>query len=463
MQDIRKPYSRSRSNRDIQSRVEKFETNDYSEEEKDYEEEPVHIPVRTFRTRRNIDQMEMYPRRRREGVERERHSDITYRDPRTRYVRRQNSFGSLGTWAFIFTVVILAGGAGLLTYVFDRATVTIIPKHQDIDVHKTLLLSVEGDGVPFIVASSSMSKTKSLSLSESKKVEAKASGNIVIYNKYDSEPQKLIKNTRFESSNGKIYRINQSVTVPGMKGDIPGSVEVTVYADSYGADYNSSPTDFTIPGFKGTPRYTGFYARSNGSITGGSSGNVSLASLSDINAAKDELALELAQSIKAELGKVKKEGYSGLYSAIAVEYVDNEQDLLQGVTSVYEVTATGYLMLADSAQLAKALAQDIRKYQGEDVRLGYDEALTYTTKDTAKIAKDRSIEVLVAGSPRIIWTTPNAAIKEMLAGKKRDEFQPLMRTVESVEGGEISFSPLWLSSFPADPDKIAVVESLPKR
>ncbi len=471
MQDIRKPYTRSRSNRDLPSRVEQFESNSYPEDEVEEFEEaaPVHIPVKkTFRTRRNVDQMDMFPRRRHddypEDAPRPRtSSDIVYRDPRTRYPRRTGAFGSFGTWAFIGTIVVLAGGAGLLTYVFDRATATIIPKHQDIDVHKTILFSREGDGVPFVIATSSMSKSKSLPLSETKKVEAKASGSIIIYNKFDTEPQKLIKNTRFESTSGKVYRINQSVTVPGMKGNVPGSVEVTVYADSYGADYNSAATDFTIPGFKGTPRYAGFYARSNGSITGGSSGNVSLASLTDINAAKDELAIELAQSIKAELGKVKKDGYTGLYSAIAVEYADNEADILRGVSSVYEVTATGYLMFADSGSLAKELAKDIRNYKGEDVRLGYEDTLVYTTKDTARIATDTSVEVLVVGSPRIIWVTPNEAIKEMLAGKPREEFQPLMRTIDAVEGGEISFSPLWLSNFPDETEKISVVEFLPKR
>ena len=470
MQDIRKPYTRSRSNRDLPSRVEQFESNSYNDDETEVYEDvaPVHIPIKqSFRARRNVDQMDMFPRRRHDDIpadipEGRRTSDVVYRDPRTRYSRR-NRFGSFGTLAFIGTVTLAVVGAVLLTYVFDRATVTIVPKHQDVDVHKTVLFGTNGTGVPFIVATSTLSKSKTLPLSETRKVEAKASGQIIIYNKYDSEPQKLIKNTRFESAGGKIYRINQSVTVPGMTGTTPGSVEVTVYADSYGADYNSSATDFTIPGFKGTPRFAGFYARSNGAITGGSSGNVSLASLSDINAAKDELALELAQSIKADLLKVKRENYTGLYSAIDVEYVDNEAQILTGATSVYEVTATGYLMLADASRFAKALASEVRDYKGEEVRLGYEDALTYTTKDTARIATDASIDVLIDGSPRIIWVTPMEQIKELLAGKKRDEFQPIMRTIDSVEGGEISFSPLWLSTFPNDTSKISVVETLSKR
>lgn len=42
-----------------------------------------------------------------------------------------------------------------------------------------------------------------------------------------------------------------------------------MYADGYGTEYNSAETDFTIPGFKGTPREKSFYARSKGTITSG--------------------------------------------------------------------------------------------------------------------------------------------------------------------------------------------------
>lgn len=68
MQDIRKPYSHSKSNhlpsRSLSSRVEDFENNDYTDEDDIIEiDGPVHIPTRSSRTRRNIDDMDMYPRR----------------------------------------------------------------------------------------------------------------------------------------------------------------------------------------------------------------------------------------------------------------------------------------------------------------------------------------------------------------------------------------------------------------
>jgi hypothetical protein len=473
MHDIRKPYTRSNSSRDLNSRVEQFETRSYEQDRYDERDSgPVQIPVR--RVRRNVNDMDMYPRsRRREDIYENEEENYEEEQPRGSYrdrvqqVRRSRRESFWGTWAFIAVVVVLAVGAGLLTYVFDSATVTIVPKYKDItDFNKTIVFTQKGtstEDVPFIISTTSSKKSKTLSLSESKKVESKATGKVIIYNNYDSAPQKLIKNTRLESTAGKIYRINQSVTVPGKVGATPGSIEVTVFADSYGASYNSEPTDFTIPGFKGTPREKSFYARSKVAITGGSSGNVSLASLSDLNAAKDELALELAQEVKADLLKISKEGYVGLYSASEVTYTDNEEAVLKGTTGVYEVTATGYLVLADATKLAHSVALGVRDYSNEPVRLGYTETLVYTRKDSDHIASSTSLAILVEGKPRVIWLSDADAIKEAVKGKKRDDFKPIMKGLSTVISAEIAFSPLWLSTFPTDLTKISVVESLPKR
>lgn len=475
MHDIRKPYTRSSYNHDLQSRVEQFESHSYDDERDDTyaNDDPVQIPTR--RVRRDIHQMDMYPRRRRtdyiddnEEVEehsRNRRDDQEYRDTPPKRIRRE---GSAGTWIFIVTVSVLAIGALLMTYIFDSATITIVPKYKDIsDFSKTITFTQDASNsidIPFMVATSTISKSKTLPMSESKQVQSKASGKITIYNNFSTASQKLIKNTRFESTAGKIYRINESVTVPGMVDEKPGTLEVTVYADSYGTSYNTGPTEFTIPGFKGTIREKGFYARSKEAITGGASGNVSSVTLSDLNAAKDELAIELAQQVKADLIKVTKEGYVGLYGAIEIGYTDNENEILKGGIADYKVTATGYLMLADENKLSQYIAKNsIPDYANDPLRLGYAETMTYTRKDTDHISNSSTLSILVAGKPRIIWANDADEIKDMMRGKKRSDFKQIMKSVNGVESAEISFSPLWLSNFPTDTGKIKIVESLPKR
>lgn len=469
MQDIRKPYTRSRYSNDLQSRVEQFEAARYRQDE--YEDEPVQIPVK--RQRRDIDSMDMYPKRGREEElfeddeiydEKRDSRRMTRRDQRSQYPRKKTS---IGTFVFIFVVVAFVVGVALYTYVFNSATIAVVPKYKDVgDIGKVFLFSKDGTdvaGIPFKLESTSLSKSKTLPLSESKKVEAKASGKITIVNNYDNLPQKLIKNTRFESSKGKIYRINQSIEIPGKKGDTPGTLDVTVYADSTGAEYNTTNDTFTIPGFKGTSREKGFSAKTKGPISGGSSGTVSLPSLSDINAAKDSLAVELGKTIQDEVTKIKKDGYIPMYSAVEIIYEDNEDEILKGATSVYQVTATAHIPFALASKLAEAIAKTFGDYDDAPVRLSYTETLTFTRKQTDHVTSSSTLSILVEGKPRVVWTTDIDTIKSLVQGKDRDEFKPLMKTINSIESAEINFSPMWLSHFPKESSKLIVVESLPKR
>ncbi|MBP9782506.1 MAG: hypothetical protein KBC50_02130 [Candidatus Pacebacteria bacterium] len=462
MQDIRRPYSRSRSDvpptrtrKELEERVVDFEEHRYDD---DYEEEEVIVeqPKRSFEDRRaarDLNSRDIYPRGR----------EPMYRDIRTNYVHEG---GNKQTLFFIGGISVLVVIIGLLTFVFNSATVTVVPKHEDIeDMSKVYTMSVNKDPgtIGYVLATSTLTKSKTLSVSETKVVESKASGKIVVYNNFDTEPQRLIKNTRFESTAGKVYRINQSIVVPGKRGTTPGSIEVTVYADEVGSGYNAAPTDFTIPGFKGTERYSGFFARSNGPLTGGASGNVSLVAGSDIDAAKDELALELSEAVKVSLKETKRDGYVALPGAIKISIADNEQALRTGETSTYSATVTGYLPLVENTELAGSLALTLREYNNEAVRLDYADTLTITPKDVSTIDTATPTEVLIEGDPRIVWITDEATLKTQLLGKSKKEFATVMSTVASVIKADITFSPLWLNRFPTDTAKINIEESLKKR
>lgn len=102
----------------------------------------------------------------------------------------------------------------------------------------------------------------------------KASGTITAFNEYGSESQLLIASTRFLSSNGKIFRTTKDIYIPGANiiddEIIPSSIDVEVMADYWGSEYNIGPSDFTIPGFKGTVKYVSLYGKSDTAMSGGS-------------------------------------------------------------------------------------------------------------------------------------------------------------------------------------------------
>src|SRR5258708_18990927 len=77
----------------------------------------------------------------------------------------------------------------------------------------------------------------------------------------------------------------------------PGKIETVIYGLLPGAEYNSPPLDFKISGFKGTPKYSKFYARSDGPITGGLEGKYNVLSDEDKAKAQEELASALKEKL----------------------------------------------------------------------------------------------------------------------------------------------------------------------
>lgn len=95
----------------------------------------------------------------------------------------------------------------------------------------------------------------------------RASGIMFIYNEYSTTPQRLINNTRFQSSSGLIFRSAESVEIPGYTVSnsslIPGTATVRVYADDLGPTYLIGPGDFSIPGFQGLDQEGKIYGRTH--------------------------------------------------------------------------------------------------------------------------------------------------------------------------------------------------------
>lgn len=99
---------------------------------------------------------------------------------------------------------------------------------------------------------------------------SRAFGVVTLYNESDA-PQRLIKSTRLESPDGKIFRMTwASITIPAKTNGVAGSFEVTVFAEETGASYNIPPSTFKIPGLKGGAEYDLIYGKTTQPMKGGS-------------------------------------------------------------------------------------------------------------------------------------------------------------------------------------------------
>lgn len=354
-----------------------------------------------------------------------------------------------------------------------KAEVVITPRTEVITLPPDTAFSAKKEPqsgeLGYSVMRFSLTESVEVPATGSKTVSEKASGRIIVYNDFSTTPQRLIKNTRFESPTGKIYRINESIVVPGMKKDgtktIPGSIEVTVYADEPGPEYNSEPTDFTIPGFKSDPaRYKGFYARSNGPLAGGANGTVKTVSEEDLRKAANELRVALETKLRTKArGNLSKDQV--LFDAgIVMDFA--EPKLAQGETTkadtaIVERTATLAAVVFDHRALARVIAQKGlgANYHGEPVSLKNANDLVFSMKSMTPDAlfESSNIEFGLTGSAKLVWIVDPKAIAELLRGVEERSFNDIMAKEEgSIDTAVPVLRPFWRSAYPEDPSQIVV-------
>ncbi|MFA5831055.1 MAG: hypothetical protein WC878_04480 [Candidatus Paceibacterota bacterium] len=352
-------------------------------------------------------------------------------------------------------------------FVFYSATVTIRLKHAEValDNREFQAMQQSSDAIPFQSMTLSSEETVKLTPTGEKKVSKKASGKIVVYNSYNNQSQVLIKNTRFETPDGKIYRIDSQILVPGMKKidgkDVPGSLEVTVYANEAGPEYNIGLVDFTIPGFKGSPRFAKFYARSKTPMTGGVNGLIKTISDDDREKAKNSLTATLKQKLIANAEAQKPKGSVLYENAMFFTFTDTVDDSVQSGEKDVPMTLKGSVdaILFDEAKLSRSIVQTSVSV-GPDERIKIDniEKLGFVWKTPIGSAPEKTdtLEFLLSGKASAVWEIDELSFKSKLAGVKKSEFSGVMVQFTGIEKATPKFNVFWRSSFPKNTEKIFI-------
>lgn len=358
---------------------------------------------------------------------------------------------------FILLLIVLF----LITFVFNHATVVITPRIEKFTGRESLVIT-NNLQKNFEVSELNDADSKTLPKSESKSVESKAGGSVTIYNNYSESPQKLIKNTRFETVDGKIFRVGSSVVVPGKTSNGPGSIKAEVSADSVGSQYNIAPTKFTIPGFKNTARYDAFYAESKDYMKGGSSGNVDAVAVEDIDKARDDLENKLKNNLESEAVLVKKDGFFGVFKSITYDVIDNRDDLLVGITNDYKISVNAKVLFVRESAIANSLAyKQIPNFNGEKVRLKDFNNINILLNNDSGLFATSSVSISVEGDNYLIYEIDQNDLKKDMATRSKNDFVDILKPYkEQIYSAKSSIFPSWLQKFPANINKIKIEESL---
>lgn len=368
---------------------------------------------------------------------------VPQRQPKSK--KKRSGFGKKITYG------VLAGIAICLLFFVSKtnATITITPKKVNQEVSVLIPLA---DSKLATKTQITKTVTKTLPATSEQQVEKQASGKIKIINSHKETPQELVKNTRFQTPNGLIYRIRDSIVVPGytMNGNsiVPGTLEVEVFADSAGEEYNTSNAKFTIPGFSGKEQFEKIVAESVGNISGGYIGIQKVVS----DEAKEQAEKELQEELKKQVEDTKNQ---------STEYVlvPNMETLSFGEIQDKPEGNSVILSLSASVEAYSFVKKELSDFIGQN---SVSEASTTDSFDVDMQNLIFSIEesaIKIVGNTQIIWNTDTEKLKEDFANKKRSEISVVIDSYKSLEKANAKLSPFWKSKFPSDTKKIEVIVS----
>ena len=216
---------------------------------------------------------------------------------------------------WIAVPIVIIAGIFIFLNISKKATVAINFKAIPFEYQGNFSANInikEADISKNLIPAETFTQEKNLTelypASSRKSVSEKATGKIKIYNTYSSDPQALVATTRFLTADGRIYRLDKNIIVPGAEikdGQIIAvAIEADVTADKAGVNYNSGPIEhLSIPGFKGSPKYEKFYG-SLVKASGGFIGERAFPSDKDIKLAKEKIGEVLKSSFNKDLGSV---------------------------------------------------------------------------------------------------------------------------------------------------------------
>jgi hypothetical protein len=371
-----------------------------------------------------------------------------------------SSNGKHGMWfAAIIAIIFLLFGVTLL---FGQAKITIQPKIENInlDENMTAERGTGTEALEFDLVFISGEETDTLLGKTEENVSLKARGTVLLYNSFSSAPQTLDIDTRLEGSNGKMYKTDKRVIVPGMKDGVPGSVEVGIYANEAGEAYNSTPLDFKIFGFKNGPKYEKFYGRSKGGLEGGFVGKMTTVSEEEKNAAITRLRASLKTKLLQKVVGQIPPGFILFDNAVKL-VIEQETVEKTGEEGKVPVTVKGslYGFLFEETELTKSIvSKSVKDYdEKEDVYIPNIKNFVFTLTTPDISFKDiKTIAFNLKGSGDVVSRIDADQVRSDTLGAKKKEFQTILTSYENIDTASVVIRPFWKSSFPEKMNKIKV-------
>ncbi|MEK7193770.1 MAG: hypothetical protein AAB651_00165 [Patescibacteria group bacterium] len=370
----------------------------------------------------------------------------------------------------VLSVTILALLAGLVYAALEflpRAEIKITTKKSNWDYVDSALVDKNAASIdasnkqlPGEIFSQRKNITLTFPATGKQQVERKAKGKIVVYNAYSSDSQTLVAGTRFSTPDGKIFRLDSKLTVPGAKISegkiVPSSVEAAITADKAGAEYNIGPISrLSIPGFSGTPKYQGFYGAINEPLGGGFVGEISVPTDADIKQGREKTIETLKQNLDvfvlAQIPPELKFIEGSKQFNVVKENIGKEADA-SGVFPIF-IEAEYSVMVFKEGDLLSMLNALAKNTLGADIELkNYQLEYGVGRADFAK--GQMSFPINFKG---VFWKPIDSEkLKQSVLNKKEAELKTAIFSLPGVEKATASLWPFWVKRVPDNVKRVKI-------
>jgi hypothetical protein len=278
-----------------------------------------------------------------------------------------------------------------------------------------------------------------------------------------SKAQPLVKTTRLLTADGKLFRIDGTVSVPAK-----GSVDVGAYSDKPGQEFViPEKTHFTIPGLSESLQKV-IYADSLTSFLGvagkegekpATTGPVTMLANSDLDTGEASLRSAIMDTAKQTLmAEVGDDRFTEVvYLVKPLERSSNvrvgdvaERFLLK---LKLDVTAVFY----SKADMESLVRQRINEKvpEGRSI-VSFDPSKTVFTVSQVDVPNEKATISLKADVvTKISEASPNLS-KDLILGLPIDEAETKLKTVDGVEDATITVRPSWVRRLPTLKEHITI-------
>jgi len=315
---------------------------------------------------------------------------------------------------------------------------------------------VESGAIPGKSFDVKKTKEKEFSSTGKKVKEAKATGIIRVYNAHSTYSQPLLPNTRFVSSDGKLFKSLKREVVSGGKYEagkfVPGYTDIEVKAAESGEGYNIGPSIFSIPGFAGTAKYTTFYGKSFTDMKGGFKGEVAQVTQGDLDRAKEDLVNKLKEENFQFLKDTLPEDYTLLFDTLSHEVLNtnsSKEAENEGESFNYQVELKSQGLAFNKKEMRSFVKEVIRSKIPEDMEVQEESLNTNFSVKSLDLEKGEVVLDLDIRA-KIFSKIDLEKVKKSISGQTLNEVKLFLRNIPGIEKIEVKSWPFWRRRFPDD-------------